>query len=116
MVRQYLDTISWLIAGSDTEFDDDGNPIPGNEPIQHQSNKSRYENINGSRKEFLNKSNQPVLATGTIYLKKGESIPPRFTIITIDAVNRDKAFEAEVLAVNYGQLNTTIHLIEYVGN
>lgn len=117
MVRQYLDVISWKGEGS-SSFDEDGNPIIIEGEIFSNEN-ARYENFSkgGNHREFLNRNGEVVLATGVIYLKKtcGE-IPDKFSMISVDCVNRPKPFKAEVLNVNYGQMNTTLHIRENVGN
>lgn len=117
MVRQYLDTISWQTEGS-VSFDADGNPIII-EGETLSNDKARYENFSkgGNHREYLNRNGEAVLATGVVYLKiNSGDIPGKFSMISVDCVNRPKPFKAEVLNVNYGQLNTTLHIIENVGN
>lgn len=117
MVRQYLDTIQWDYTTGETVYDEDGNPTnPDSETIS--TSKARYENFRGSKREFLNRNGQMVLATGTLYVKYNELLPTKGTIISlikIRGVNRIVA-NFEVLNVDPNQLNSTLHILEYVGN
>lgn len=117
MVRQYLDTLEWGTTG-EPGYDDEGNPvIPA--PTLHNTTKCRYENFMASnRQTYRNRNGEDVLATGTVYVKKGESVPERFTIATLTSVRNGHTTSRnlECLNVYHGQLNITIHVTENVGN
>lgn len=117
MVRQYLDLIKWDSSTGEPIFDNDGNPT--NPPvIEISTSKSRYENYKGGKKEFTNKNGDSVFATGTIYVKYNEVLPNRFDVISLVKVRGINSVikNFEVLSVDPNQLNSTIHVIEYVGN
>ena len=113
MVRQYLDLMEWDASTGESGQDSDGNPIP-NTPVIVSNAFCRYENFqSGNRKEFLNRDGESVLATGTIYCKKGSDVPERFSVVKVTR-NAIKVFEGEVLNVYRGQLNSTLHVLENV--
>lgn len=115
MVRQYLDLMVWNGATGPDGTDGDGNPIPGT-PVIIENPLCRYENFqSGNRKEFLNRDGESVLATGVIYVKLGTEVPERFSVVTVTR-DTDQVFHGEVLNVYKGQLNSTLHVLENVGD
>lgn len=117
MVRQYLDTLEWETVGAPS-YDSEGNPVIPT-PVSHTTVKCRYENFtSGNRRTYRNRNGDDVLATGTVYVKKGETVPERFIIATLH-MERDgviDSYNLECLNVYHGQLNITIHVTENVGN
>lgn len=119
MVRQYLDKITWESPIDDTQYDSEGNPIPG-QVEKFLNDKCRYENFmkGGNRQHFRNRNGEDVLATGTLFLKKGTLAPKRFDIVEFESVRDGVStkMRLECLNVYHGQLNITIHTVENVGN
>lgn len=119
MVRQYPDKIVWWEGAETPGYDEDGNPIIQN-PDDMVSINCRYENFmkGGNRVYYRNRNGEDVLATGTLFLKKGTPAPKRFQIVDLTAVRGDHTTELklECLNVYHGQLNITIHVTENVGN
>ena len=119
MVKQYLDKITWMDGESSPGYDEDGNPIIPS-PTEFVSIDCRYENFQGGGKSvyYRNRNGEDVLATGTLFLKKGSQAPERFKVVTFVSVRGDHVSELklECLNVYHGQLNITIHVTENVGN
>lgn len=117
MVRQYLDTLQWETTGEPT-YDADGNPILPT-PVQMKTINCRYENfMSSNRVSYRGRNNEEVLATGVVYVKKGETVPERFTVVSLSQTREGhtNTWELECLNVYHGQLNITIHVTENVGN
>lgn len=118
-IRKRLDTIEWYESTGSPTYDSEGNPIT-QEPELKSLSKCRYENFTkgGSRVTYRNRNGEDVLATGVIYISYGYKVPERFTIVSIvkQRGQNTVTVNVECLNVDPNQLNTTIHVTEYVGN
>lgn len=111
-VKQYNSVLTWLSEGTPDTQDGDGNIIPGT-PGAEITAKCRYENYQGNRKEFTGRDGKTVLATGRVYIKFGEPMPPRFFVGVI-TTKGNEIYNGEVINTFEGQMNKTIYTIEDV--
>lgn len=112
-VKQYNSVITWETEGTPSHQDDDGNIIPG-VPGEVVSAECRYENFKESnRREFLGRGGKTVFATGKVFIKFGEPMPPRFVVAEI-ATNGEVIYKGEVVNTFEGQMNKTIYTVEDV--
>lgn len=109
MVKQYPHTLNWTQEGAvSTKDPETGFPVVG-VPGEEVQSACRYENFRGgSTKHWTNKANETVIQKGTIYVKKGEEIPTKFSTVRVTSPENGRIFEGEILNVYIGQLNVTI--------
>lgn len=71
-----------------------------------------------NRVTYRGRDNEEVLATGVVYVKKGETVPERLTVAALTSLRNGHTTtrNLECLNVYHGQLNITIHVAENVGN
>lgn len=113
LVKQYNSLISWETEGTPPTQDEDGNVIPG-EPGETVTSRCRYENYQGSnRREFIGRDGKTVFATGRVYIKFGDTKPPRFVVGTI-TTDEQEIYKGEVVNTFEGQMNKTIYTVEDV--
>lgn len=106
MVKQYPYALKWEDR-TEGGVDENGFPLPST-GVEVEL-KCRYEAFkSGNYKELLNRNNEVVFATGTVYLKRGTNPPPQFSVIEIPEYN----LKAEVLHSYKGQLNTTVFIYQ----
>lgn len=111
-VKQYNSLISWQTEATEPTQDEDGNIIPGT-PGETITSRCRYENYQGTRKEFIGRDGKTVFATGRVYIKFGDIKPPRFVVATI-TTDGVEIYKGEVMNTFEGQMNKTIYTVEDV--